>query len=995
MKKQIYFFALYILIVFITPLRLYSQLVINEYSVSNLSTVVDNYGNYEDWIELYNGGTTVVDIGGYFLSDDPEEPTKWQFPEGTTIQGHGFVRIWASGRNEVSGNHYHTNFKLSQTKDDPESIVISDSFGITLDALQLEITQKGHSRGRTTNGSTTWGIFTNPTPNATNNNATSYLRYSEKPQMTMTAGFYDDPITVVIFTNEPESVIRYTTDGSEPTSSSPTYVNPISISTTTIVNARTFSTNTQILPGLIDFNTYFINEEHTMTVVSASAAQLDDLLNGNQSLKPFGTFEFFNKEGVRTTFGYGEFNEHGQDSWVHPQRSIDYITRDECGYNYAIREKLIPLTDRDEFQRIILRAAGDDNYPGIDTSALLRDFLVQNWAQKNGMHLDVRKGEKGVLYVNGQFWGVYGYREKVNDHDFTDYYWGQDKYHLYYLMLWGSSWAEYGGQAAWNDWNSLHNFIKNNDMADLENFAFVKSKYDYTSLVDYVLINSFVVCSDWINWNVGWWRGLDPEGGHLRWGYTLWDEDATFGHYINYTGIPGQNPYVSPCFPEGLWNDPEEHIVVLNKLRANAEFDQYYINRYVDLYNTAFRPEKMIGYLDTIEATMLPEMPQHCQRWGGSVEEWRTNVNKIRNFINIRYSVIPQGLIDCYDLTGPYEVLVKSEPPEAGTIQLNSLLLSQNPWSGVYFGGIDLKLKAITSDINYEFDYWEVTNHPVFPNDTAVNVTMNLIATADITAHFREKVFSDSLVINEINYNSSPDFDTDDWVELYNPHEYDLDISGWIFKDSDDEHIFTIPANTTIATHDYLVLCRDTTAFKELFPEVTKFIGNMDFGLDGAGELIRLYDETQALIDNVNYDDNYPWPDEPDGNGPTLELINPYWDNSLPESWMASPDHGTPGAMNSQMVSITENNAGKQIIHLDVIPNPVKEIATIIIKTSEKCNQGEILLYNSQGVEIKQFMYFGQHEIKFNRDDLPSGIYFCKMYDQTNQQQAIIKFILQ
>ncbi len=83
-----------------------------------------------------------------------------------------------------------------------------------------------------------------------------------------------------------------------------------------------------------------------------------------QLLRPKGSIEFYNKFRVRTTKAYGEFNEHGQDSWVHPQRSIDYITRDEAGYNYALQEKFFSLSDRDEFQRVILRAAGDDNYPG-------------------------------------------------------------------------------------------------------------------------------------------------------------------------------------------------------------------------------------------------------------------------------------------------------------------------------------------------------------------------------------------------------------------------------------------------------------------------------------------------------------------------------------------------------------------------------------------------------------------------------------------------------
>ena len=115
------------------------------------------------------------------------------------------------------------------------------------------------------------------------------------------------------------------------------------------------------------------------------------------SLRPFGTIEFFNKQGIRDAIAYGEYNEHGQDSWVHPQRSMDYITRDECGYNYALKGKLLSRSDREEFQRLIFRAEGDDNYPGIDTSAHLRDFLIQNLAHRSHLNLDVRQGEKFVF----------------------------------------------------------------------------------------------------------------------------------------------------------------------------------------------------------------------------------------------------------------------------------------------------------------------------------------------------------------------------------------------------------------------------------------------------------------------------------------------------------------------------------------------------------------------------------------------------------------------
>ena len=82
---------------------------------------------------------------------------------------------------------------------------------------------------------------------------------------------------------------------------------------------------------------------------------------------------------------------------------------------------------------------------------------------------------------------------------------------------------------------SVNEISLNNDLSIQSNYNHVADQIDVTSLVDYVLINSFVVCTDWINWNTSWWRGLNPNGTHQKWGYILWDEDATFHHYINYT----------------------------------------------------------------------------------------------------------------------------------------------------------------------------------------------------------------------------------------------------------------------------------------------------------------------------------------------------------------------------------------------------------------------------------------------------------------------------
>ena len=993
MRKKIPTLGIIIVFVFGLPSMLIGQVVINEYSASNLESFTDNYEKYEDWIELYNAENSTLDISGYFLSDHPEDSTKWEFPAGTTIAAHDYLIIWASGRDEVSGNHFHASFKLTQTKDNSESIVLTNPQGEIVDQLMLNITRKEHSRGRTQDGGMEWSIFLYPTPGESNSNATAYLKYADKPEMSVAAGFYDDPLMVSLSTTQPNSEIHYTTNGHLPISTSPVYTEPIAVDETTIIKAVTICSDPEVLYSLIEFNTYFINDEHDMAIMSCSAGQLDNLLNGNQSLQPFGTFEYFNAEGDRTNIGYGEFNEHGQDSWVHDQRSIDYISRDECGYNYAIREEMIPLTDRDEFQRVILRAAGDDNYPGIDTSAHLRDYFVQNSAKRSGLNLDVRTGQKGILYVNGIYWGIYGFREKVSDHDFTKYYYDQGKYDIYYLKLWGGSWAEYGGQAAWDDWNDLHDFIKYNDMANQDNYEYVKTRLDYTSLVDYVLINSYVVCSDWINWNVGWWRGTNPEGGHQKWGYVLWDEDATFAHYINYTGVPGISPYTSPCYPEGLTSDPEEHIVMLNHLLDNEEFANYYVNRYIDLYNTSFRPDYMIPYLDLIEAYMLPEMQNHVNRWGGSVSQWQTNVNKVKNFISNRHSYLPQGFGDCYDLSGPNELTFNAIPEGSGELQVNSLVLDNLPWGGYYFEGIETKLKAIETNSEYEFDKWILNNHSVLPNDTALEVVLNLNTDDNVIAQFKLKEFSDSLVINEINYHSSDELDPGDWVEFYNPHNYYLDIAGWYFSDSDDNHQFIFPEGTLIEPYGYLVLARDSVDFETVFPNVENYIGEMNFGLSSNGELIRIFNAEGALIDTVHYDVILPWPTEANGSGPTLELKFWDYDNALPESWIASAEHGTPGEMNAYMVGI--QNQGNQVEKLTytVYPNPVRTKAIIKVTSQIELINARISIVNLYGDEVLVMDNVNSKHIEIPMMDLQSGTYFVKFVNNDGEQFVIEKFL--
>ena len=786
-----------------------AQVVINEYSASNLESFTDSFGKTEDWIELYNNSNTTIDISGWHLSDKETKPEKWEIPVGTMIPANGYLVFFCSGRDLVtSDGEYHTNFKLAQTKNN-EIVLLSDASGTVLESHTMDLTLVEHSRCRATDGGSEWMVGTAPTLGTSNNGAAQVAGYTQAPSMDLEAGYHTGTQTVTITNNEPNSVLRYTTDGTNPIASSPEYTTPLEIMATQVVKALAFSNDPMILPGKMDFNTYFIDEDFSLAVFSVAADDVIELANGQGELIPIGSLEYFNTDKEREATSFGSLNRHGQDSWVLDHRSIDWISRDEMGYSKAVNAPIFGYSERDEYQKFMFRNSGDDNYPAIDDgehegATHIRDEYVHTLGQLGGMELDQRAVERVIVFLNGQYWGVYGMRERPVDHDYTDEYYDQGKYEVQYLSTWNTTEIEYGGLQALADWENLRNFILENDMSDTANYTIAEDSINMTSLIDYFVMNQNVVASDWLNYNTGWWRGLNPDGKHKKWGYILWDLDATFDYYINYTGVPNTSPNAQPCdldvisesmdnffgtevtnhgagaggidttaimidtsivcttitngsspYPitdtifhqviqvddyccnsdwdnicQNLYDDfaaggngggnnageyegnvGSHEKIFLKLLDESPEFKQLYYSRYADLMNTVFTCENMITLLDSMLAVIEPEMPRQIQRWGGTMSEWESNVQDLKDFINERCTLLDDGALECYDeLSGPHTITLLTQPNTGiGEIDFNTLDIETFPWTGDYFGGMENKIKAKVFDEfadDYEFSHW-------------------------------------------------------------------------------------------------------------------------------------------------------------------------------------------------------------------------------------------------------------------------------------------------
>lgn len=752
-----------------------AQVIINEYSCSNMGGYTDSYGEREDWVELLNLSGTPVDLTGYYLSDKSSDLLKWQIPNGT-VPANGYLMVICSGRGTVNGSEIHPNFNLKQTQN--EWIILTNNIGNVVDSIKIvHLTKIDHSVGRQTNGAAAWKLFTTPTPGAANTGAQEF--YEPKPVMSLPPGFYSGPQVVTITCADAAATIRYTTDGSTPNAGSTAYSGPININTTTVLRAAAFGTNQ---PSFNETNTYFINVNHTVPVVSVCSGPVYDLIaNGNQwgggGPNKIGAFELFEQNGDFIDEGEGHFNKHGNDSWSYPQRGFDFIMRDQFGYNDDIDHLLFPNDkDRTDFQRVILKPGASDNYP-FEDGAHIRDAFVHTLSLRADLLLDVRTWRPCVVYLNGQYWGVYEIREKADDHDFTDYYYSQDKFNLQYLKTWGGTWEEYGAPNALNDWNALRTYIMSNNMGPGPNFDYVTNKLKWASLCDYFMINSYTVNKDWLNWNTAWWHGMNPLGSKLKWRYTLWDLDATFGHYINYTGIPDPTANADPCNAENLPNPGGQgHTDILQKLiNENPIVEQYYITRYADLINTKFSCVYMNQLLDSMVNLITPEMTGHCARWGGSLAGWQQNVQEMKDFIDARCLALEQGLIDCYSLTGPFPVVFDVTPPSSGLIKVNSVWAPSYPWNTQYFGNIQT-LTIAQPIVGYMFDHWEYNVGPMINAITEDTNALTLTAPDSVIAVF--------IPLN-------PDLDgdgitNDDEINIYGTDPNNPDTDGDGINDGDE-----------------------------------------------------------------------------------------------------------------------------------------------------------------------------------------------------------------
>jgi len=233
---------------------------------------------------------------------------------------------------------------------------------------------------------------------------------------------------------------------------------------------------------------------------------------------------------------------------------------------------------------------------------------------------------------------------------------------------------------------------------------------------------------------------------------------------------------------------------------------------------------------------------------------------------------------------------------------------------------------------------------------------------------------NETIVVSEINYKSSISQNSGDWFEIRNIGNSTVNIGNYGVRNHKNELHYLIPAGTTLAPQEMVVVYNTPALFNTQFPFLLNKVGPFFFGLDGDGDAIRLYDANDKIIFSVYYDDDAPWANEPDGFGYTLEADTNFLFNRdvcNASNWFAGCPEGSPGVKYNPDCSIGIDELTLQ--NLLIYPNPSTQL--INVQGLENLTDWKLKLYSSTG----QLVMLSINQWQLNVSNLTSGIYILEI----------------
>ena len=905
----------------------FAEPLINEVMANNESTLADGQGEFDDWVEIYNGGNTPLDLSGYFLSDDAGDVARWQIPldSGIVIPAGGYAGLWLDGDPEDGADHLP--FRLAS---EGEVLFLTDPDGVTVvDEVVLPPQHPNISYGRDeTTGEFRYLI--NPTPGLMND--PTGVAVLEGVTFSEEAGTFEATFDLVLSTTSAGADIRYTLDGSLPSSGNgEVYSGAISVSGTSCVRAALFLGATQISPV----------ETRIFLAVASDLAGFDS--NLPIVLLDSQGYDYSGDDDPRTDYpsqpvcsamievgesgragvldeaqfvGRAGMNVRGASSKTWPKKQFKFETWDEEDNDRDV--SLLGMPSESDW---LLQA------PYFDKTLMRNEFVFHWWRAMGYYSPRTRYVEvflnpdPGEPFGMQHYQGVYLLTEKIK----------RSAERLDLSRLDAGDVAEpeitggYSVQATNlnEDWvNGEGTRYKYVDPAEDEllpvqqawlkdyidaaegsvyaaNFADPEEGYakylDVPSQVDYDIMRELSRNTD----GASAFFSID-RGGKLKMG-PLWDYNQALGLSSLGTSALG---YGYETFGwNGYYMRAGHWLAWWNELDDDPVYQQAWNDRWVELREGVLSTDALLAKIDGGAAMLEEAQVRNFEKW---------------DILGVAvYVVNGRTRADPGDLsrdTYAKEVTFMRDWVEDRVVWIDSQVPSPPDFSqngGAVGSGYLLTMSEGTSFAPFEGDVFYTTDGtdpmdgggveytgPVVLNER-VQVMARTMSSGGSWSTLRDETFvvgteppsSANLVISEIHYNPNGS-DELEFLEIVNRGAVSVNLTGVRLAEGVDFEFEAIE----ITPGEVMVVVEDEVAFATTFSEGVIIAGQWSGRLSNGGEAIELRDAQGAVLHRVDYGQEGEWPEEADGDGFSLQLRSLSDDPALAENWrLSAGEDGSPG----------------------------------------------------------------------------------------------------
>ncbi len=588
-----------------------------------------------DWIELCNKSENDINLNGWGIGRNSVAP-EYTFTD-ETIKSGGYILLYADG-----GENY-LPFKISL---DGEQFFLFNDKGQCCDSFESAWIAQGNSCGRS--GSDELCFFKNASPGIENEDY-HYKGYAQVPELSINGGYCNSGDKITPLSSDGVT-LRFTDDGTKPTRESTEFSSYTVGDKNTVLRVRAYKDG--YLPSEVESFTFITEQKHDIPFVALSCDP-QDLFSDERGILAFGTsyseefpyvganfweewereasFEYYTADGKKQLGCLAGIKVFGQYSRAYDQKSLAVHFRGKYGTS-SVEYPFFEGNSVTEFESLVLRAGGQDQKYTRIRDAFCSEII------SSCTSLAYMDWQPIAVYINGEYYGFYDLREKINEAYF-EYHEGIDKDNI--SIIKGNR-IELAGSV--DDYEALRKYVREHDLSDPEVYAYVESQIDIDNYIDYLIAEIFLCNGD--TGNIKFYRNDD--GG--KWKWVFFDLDMALRGEATW-----ENDYnsIKKLFnPEGHGASNMFFTTMQCGLLESPQFRDKFSRRYAELLNTAFLPENLNAKIDEMAALMDSEMVLHGQRWDRpSYDSWKSSIRSLKDICSKRRAVAKKQFIDFMELS--------------------------------------------------------------------------------------------------------------------------------------------------------------------------------------------------------------------------------------------------------------------------------------------------------------------------------------------------------